>query len=192
VAALTFDDGYEDNFKIFRLLQTKGLPFTIFLCTGFLESGVCNWGTQFRGLHSLTWQQASEMAHAEVELGSHMHNHLRWTECSDAQLKEEIDRSTRLIGERCGRAVRFFAYPYGRCDARCGRILREHGIQAAFTGVHKTSGKIEDRFQIPRLSVNAEDSLIDLKQSITGQRDPLALAGSVRRLFTWDNRLTGH
>lgn len=183
LAVLTFDDGYKDNFEIFRFLQAKGLPFTLFLCTAFLDSGVCNWGTQFRGLRSLTWTQAGEMARAGVELGSHMHNHKRWTSCSDDELKEELNRSTRLIKERCGQAVRFFAYPYGQCDARCGRILGERGIQAGLTGVHKTFREIEDRFQIPRLSVNAEDSLADFKQSISGQRDLLAAASSARQLF---------
>ncbi len=184
LAALTFDDGYEDNFEIFRLLQAKGLPFTLFLCTAFLDSGVCNWGTRFRSLRSLTWAQAGEMAQAGVELGSHMHNHRRWINCSDDELKEEINRSTRLIGDRCGQVVRFFAYPYGQCDARCSRILAEQGIQAGLTGTHKTFREIEDRFQIPRLSINAEDSLTDFKQSIFGQRDLLAAASSARRLFS--------
>lgn len=183
LAALTFDDGYEDNFEVFRLLQGMGLPFTIFLCTAFLDSGVCNWGTQFRGLRSLTWEQVSEMGNSGVELGSHMHHHLRWTDCSDSELEREIHRSISLIRERCGQAVRFFAYPYGQFDSRNRSILSGFGIQAGFTGVHKTSGMITNPFEIPRLSVNAEDSLVDFKQSIYSQRDPLALARSMRRLI---------
>ncbi|MCE9518302.1 MAG: polysaccharide deacetylase family protein [Verrucomicrobia bacterium] len=47
VVALTFDDGYESNYRLaYPALREFELPATIFLCTGFIDGTVQPWFTQ--------------------------------------------------------------------------------------------------------------------------------------------------
>jgi CelD/BcsL family acetyltransferase involved in cellulose biosynthesis/peptidoglycan/xylan/chitin deacetylase (PgdA/CDA1 family) len=55
--AVTFDDGYRDNFLYaFPILQKLGIPATIFLTTGYIESGQLPWYDQVRLAFKLTKQ----------------------------------------------------------------------------------------------------------------------------------------
>ena len=54
-AAVTFDDGYRDNFvAAFPILKQLGIPATIFLATGYIESGQLPWYDQVRLAFKLT------------------------------------------------------------------------------------------------------------------------------------------
>jgi peptidoglycan/xylan/chitin deacetylase (PgdA/CDA1 family)/CelD/BcsL family acetyltransferase involved in cellulose biosynthesis len=53
--AVTFDDGYRDNFvHAFPILKKMGIPATIFLTTGYIESGQLPWYDQVRLAFKLT------------------------------------------------------------------------------------------------------------------------------------------
>lgn len=49
--ALTFDDGYADNFtRAYPVLRRHGVPFTLFVTTGFVDRTVPMWWLLFAGL----------------------------------------------------------------------------------------------------------------------------------------------
>jgi CelD/BcsL family acetyltransferase involved in cellulose biosynthesis/peptidoglycan/xylan/chitin deacetylase (PgdA/CDA1 family) len=53
--AITFDDGYRDNFVCaFPILKSLRIPATIFLATGYVESGLLPWYDQVRLAFKLT------------------------------------------------------------------------------------------------------------------------------------------
>jgi peptidoglycan/xylan/chitin deacetylase (PgdA/CDA1 family) len=60
--AITFDDGYRDNFvHAFPILRKMGIPATIFLTTGYIESGQLPWYDQVRLAFKLTAESRFSM-----------------------------------------------------------------------------------------------------------------------------------
>ena len=68
---LTFDDGYADFYENgFPLLREQGIPFTLYLTSGHIETG----DLLHPGDRPLTWDQVDEMlASGLVTLGAHTH-----------------------------------------------------------------------------------------------------------------------
>ena len=70
---LTFDDGYADFYENgFPLLREHGLPFTLYLTSGHIETGEL----LHPGDRPLSWSQVEVMlATGLVTLGAHTHTH---------------------------------------------------------------------------------------------------------------------
>ena len=61
--AITFDDGYRDNFlKAFPVLNKLEMPATIFLATGYIESGELPWYDQISWAFKLTTRPRFSLA----------------------------------------------------------------------------------------------------------------------------------
>ena len=68
-AVLTFDDGYQNNFDVaFPALQQYGVPATIFLTTGFVDSSNTVWLCQVIRAISETREPSLRWGDAELDL----------------------------------------------------------------------------------------------------------------------------
>ena len=67
LAAVTFDDGYADNYEVgFPTLRRLGIPATIYLTTGYIDSGMPFWMDRLAWLLS---RHAGEVLSVSPELG---------------------------------------------------------------------------------------------------------------------------
>jgi len=74
------------------------------------------------------------LAAAGMTIGFHTVNHAVLPSMDDAALDDALTCGRRRLAAAAGASVRYFAYPYGKADARCAAAVRRAGFDAAFTG----------------------------------------------------------
>lgn len=116
--ALTFDDGYEDNFVNLRAVaEATNLPVTLFVCSqvvegrGELQHDITNGQ---RNCKSLGWEQLRYWQSDTTEVGSHTQTHFDCGSSDRPSLEKEIVGSRDDIEHSLGEPVRFFAFPWGQ------------------------------------------------------------------------------
>ena len=151
---LTFDDGYADFYENgFPLLREKGIPFTLYLTSGHIETGE----VLHPGDRPLSWDQVDEMLTTGlVTLGAHTHTHPDLRRLPVDQIEEEIGESNRLIELRTGQKPEHFAYPKGHWDEVAEKVIRAEYTTAVLGGGSPVS-QDTDPFRIGRVPVQRSD-----------------------------------
>jgi peptidoglycan/xylan/chitin deacetylase (PgdA/CDA1 family) len=151
---LTFDDGHLNNrTEAFPVLQRFGFTATIFLAVDSIESGRDSSGSLMLG-----WEDAKTMRFAGFDFQSHGMSHRRLTALSEKDARDDIVRSKRILEERFGRAVDFFAYPFGDSNSAIQRMVSEAGYRAACGGVPAWGGGLFDPYAVGRTEIFQNDT----------------------------------
>jgi peptidoglycan/xylan/chitin deacetylase (PgdA/CDA1 family) len=117
--AITFDDGYRDNFEnAMPVLQKLSLPATFFVVSDWIGTDVVPWWDRQQGFRYpwMTWEQVRSLHRQGFEIGGHTRTHVDLGAVPEIQAAEEIFGVRRELEQRLGSAVDLFAYPYGRRD----------------------------------------------------------------------------
>jgi peptidoglycan/xylan/chitin deacetylase (PgdA/CDA1 family) len=115
--ALTFDDGYADNFVNLRAVaEETGIPVALFVATHRVEvhrefQHDLDGGT--RNFLPLTWAQIRYWSDRGAEFGSHTSTHFDCGSSDRASLEREMVESKRDLESHLGKPVREFAFPFG-------------------------------------------------------------------------------
>jgi peptidoglycan/xylan/chitin deacetylase (PgdA/CDA1 family) len=135
--SLTFDDGYDDNceFAIPLLIERK-IPCTYFVTTQHVlqQSPFPHDATNGQDLAINTVSQLREMSDAGIEIGCHTRSHADFSKVFDAKLiRSEIIDAKQELEQMIGRAVRYFAFPFG-LPAQLTQVAIEAIHEAGFDG----------------------------------------------------------
>ena len=148
--ALTFDDGFRDNYeKGFSLLIRHGKAAALFV--------VVNWVGQ-NGF--LNWREIRELAQSGMTIGSHSLTH-RWLPDikNENEMEAEICDSKKRIEDEIGKEVCYFCYPVGGVDARIAEQVRRAGYRAAWVAGGRPSTVIrEPSLCFRRIKITPSDS----------------------------------
>ena len=168
---LTFDDGFRDLYDNgFPLLRERGLPFTLYLTTGYV-GGVMHWeGSTAHDADALAlrWDQVEEMAASGLAtIGNHTHGHVR-----PEQLNvEELDRCSEQITSRLGVVPAHFAYTWGVPVPAMEASLRER-FRSAATGKLGRNLPTTDLMRLHRVPVRGSDPLDFFAAKLAGHLLP--------------------
>lgn len=155
--AITFDDGYADNYAAFEALAARDMCATWFIVSRDV-GGRSSWTDPGAPtLPMLTGAQLREMQAAGMEIGSHTRSHARLTQVDAASLTDEVAGSRRELSELLDRDVDSFAYPYGLFDDAAVAAVREAGYKIACTTRSGPALRNTDVLRVKRLSVYAAD-----------------------------------
>lgn len=121
---LTFDDGYEDNYKfMLPIIEERGAKAVVFMVTNSIgKEGY------------LTWNELRDMQSRGVEIGSHTANHQPLSTLSREKQAEEMKLSKLLMEWNGLKTIFSFSYPNGDYDEEMFELLKENEYLAAVTG----------------------------------------------------------
>lgn len=147
--ALTFDDGFSDNYDhAFSTLMKRKKSAAIFI--------VANWVGQ-NGF--MDWNQLRALAEAGITIGSHSLTHRWLPNISDnAELRKEINDSKKKIEDEIGKEVRHFSYPVGGVNERVAGMVKRAGYKAGWVAGARPSYNVSDpKYSIRRIKVSTSD-----------------------------------
>lgn len=104
----------------------------------------------------MTEAQLKELARSGMEIGGHTHSHPILSSISDSEAAREIEENQSILTSIIGIKPDIFAYPNG-CpgrdyDARHIRAVRDCGYRAATSTEWGSTGRLHDRYQLPRFT----------------------------------------
>ena len=162
--AVTFDDGYRDNlYRAAPVLQAHSIPFTVFVCTGFMHEASGNYlaPAELRELAALPG----------VTIGSHGATHARLTDLDDRALRDELTTSKALLEEITGRSVTSLSYPHGAVDRRVRDAAAAAGYTVGATSRFDVNDATRDPLLLCRSDILGIDSVQVFKQKLHGDWD---------------------
>ena len=188
VFAITFDDGYENNYvhawPILRELKVSG---TIFLPTKYLDtnqpfpfdawSGAGSKCTPPSAWRPLSTSQCREMLDSGViDLGAHTHSHRRFVG-RKGEFVGDMQLCLDVLRDRFGVIRPTFAFPYGELNAELVEATRQLDISCAVTVRQRRVRSDDDVFQWGRLHAGPSDTPAMLAAKLSGWYTTLATAG---------------
>jgi peptidoglycan/xylan/chitin deacetylase (PgdA/CDA1 family) len=122
---ITFDDAYADLVEhALPVLEKRSFLSTVFVPTALIGQSIqCHPQHAGAMLPIMSEEQIVEWSERGVSFGAHSRTHVDLTELSPADLTDEIIGSRDDLAALTGRAIRSFAYPYGRVDRRVHDIV---------------------------------------------------------------------
>ena len=167
--AITFDDGYEDNFlNAFPILKKYDAKATLYLVVDRHDR---DWSVNKKAHHNsgelarenkLSDAQIAEMIASGVfELGAHTLTHVNLNK-ADTELKtREIADSKSQLQSLFGVQVNSFAYPFGIYDQQDVNIAAQSGYTSSVTTVDGIDEDVHrNPHELKRVKISGKDNFL--------------------------------
>jgi peptidoglycan/xylan/chitin deacetylase (PgdA/CDA1 family) len=196
--AITFDDGYRDNFDVaLPLLEHRSVPATFFVTVGLLEQdpNVTDRfrrlrGTRYEHIEPLSWDQVIELRRRGMDVGTHSYSHRNLARLDQDGLMQELGRAKDIMEERVNEEVTTVAYPFGKPKRHFTdevvEVVERVGYRRAAAILFRSVRASDSPFAIPRFFVTG-DRVEVLADKVFGRLD---LLGTLQeRMPLWAARV---
>ncbi|HKC11426.1 MAG TPA: polysaccharide deacetylase family protein [Vicinamibacteria bacterium] len=187
--ALTFDDGFEDNFTVASpILERFGLRATFFIATGYV--GAAGTLDRYRRCCSadriLDWNQVRALQTRGHAIGGHSRTHRELALLTPTEALGEAEGCAQDIEAETGERPRLFCYPRGSENAEVRRLVGRAGFEAACTVRPGANPVGIELLALRRTEVSGQDTIEDFRLKLAGGFD--AWHGLVQRVAGWRAR----
>ena len=126
---ITFDDGYRDNYTLAcPLLKRLGVPFVVYVTTGFVDNQLPIWWYPGEKLGIGTEDLKQLDAEPLCTIGAHTVSHPELDVLTCEQQYKEIVESKQTLEGLLGHEVRHFSFPHGAHNDDTLKICKELGF----------------------------------------------------------------
>ena len=173
--AVTFDDGYRDNWELaVPILARHRIPAAFFVSTGMIgtdrafEHDLTRLG---HGLPTMDWENLTRIQEMGFTIGAHTVTHINCARVDAETLRRELTESRDTLRGRLGIERPIFAYPFGKREdiTREGlamvRELGYRGMLSAYGGANE--GPI-DPFGVLRIGMACGVSRQGFRAAVEG------------------------
>jgi peptidoglycan/xylan/chitin deacetylase (PgdA/CDA1 family) len=176
-AAVSFDDGMEDNLSVaLPLLEAVNAPATIYVTTGLI--GRPNpWLSPSLRARMLAEDELRELVRSGVDLGSHSVSHPDLSKLGFDECLAEMKASKESLERLSGRNVATFAYPFCRYGPAAQAAAKAAGFEAAVTCAGRGSW---DPYELKRAMINARDDHLRFVLKVAELFEPLRTSSAGR------------
>jgi peptidoglycan/xylan/chitin deacetylase (PgdA/CDA1 family) len=189
LAALSFDDGMDDNHAVVLPILTElRLTATVYVATGLI--GKPNpWMAPEAGARMMDELELRELAAAGFEIGAHSVTHPDLSQLDYERCLREMTESRATLERVVGAPVRTFAYPFCRYGPAALAAVQAAGFTAAVTCQGLGSW---DRYELERSLITGKDGLPVFLLKLTDAYQPLFDSGPSRLVRTATRTLREH
>ncbi|ATD54488.1 polysaccharide deacetylase family protein [Clostridium chauvoei] len=143
--AITFDDGYVDNYtNAYRILKKYDMKATFFIITDNTDKDPA-----YMSLNML-----KEMKESGMAIESHTANHLELDKLSREDKVYSIRQAKDFLKNNLGIENKYLCYPVGKCDNETIEVAKELGIEGAVTTQNGFSNIKNGELQLKRVRIS--------------------------------------
>lgn len=173
--ALTFDDVTENQLLYaIPVLKKYNAKATFFIPFNYIgKSDLWNEGLDSDPEKIMTIDQLKSIDNSIIEFGHHSFFHKPFTKLSLQEIQEDLDKSYAFINENNLTVFPSIAYPFGKYPKKKTekedffKVLEKNNIQMGFRiGNRRNKLPLENIYEIQRIDIKGEDSLLEFKMKI--------------------------
>jgi len=161
---LTFDDGFEDFYKVVAPhLGRRKLPATVFVITDRAGDSFVSNGESF-----LSWAEIRELASSGIDIGSHTCSHPYLPDLSVLDLTKELSESQAAIRSQLGQAQVSLSYPYGQVSESISRLAKSIGYSCAIASDAGPNDQSANLYELSRTVIASDDDIATFSARVSG------------------------
>ena len=189
ITAITFDDGYRDNYEhAFPALLDLGISATFYVIAGLIADKAMTPKLQiYRGLKMMTKGQIIEMSNSGMEIGSHTWSHYPLKHADKKTLRYELETSKKYLEDILSREVTSFSYPNGEVPINISEVelfdlFEEIGYTSVTTCRWGCITNQSHPLRLERQIIEAFDTPEEFRKKLEGKYDYMRLVQKIKSL----------
>ena len=155
---LTFDDGYRDNYTLaYPLLKRLGIPFTVYVTTGFIDNRSPMWWYPYQQLGMSSDELRLLDTDPLCTIGAHTVSHPKLDTLTREQQYQEIATSKQTLESILGHEIKHFSFPHGAHNTDTLDICRELGFHTIVQSWGGPLRRGEHPEVLPRINIKQSE-----------------------------------